>query len=89
MSKKKQACLEQVSLRLPARSLLRIDLSQVASLQQSNELSLQAVKKAADALAASQSSYQAQQLHPRDSMAKVKLGIEEFNVDSEEINARL
>ena len=57
MSKKKQACLEQVSLRLPARSLLRIDLSQVASLQQSNELSLQAVKKAADALAASQSSY--------------------------------
>jgi hypothetical protein len=30
---------------------------------------------------------QAQQLHPRDSMAKVKLGSKEFDVDSEEINA--
>lgn len=40
LSKKKQACLEQV-----------------ANLQQSNELSLQAVKKATDALAASQCTY--------------------------------
>ena len=30
---------------------------------------------------------QAQQLHPRDSMAKVKLGRNEFDVDSEEITA--
>ena len=30
---------------------------------------------------------QAQQLHPRDSMAKVKLGSKEFDVDSEEIYA--
>jgi hypothetical protein len=28
------------------------------------------------------------QLHPRDSMAKVKLGSEEFDVDSEDIDAR-
>jgi hypothetical protein len=30
---------------------------------------------------------QAQQLYPRDSMAKVKLGSKEFDVDSEEIDA--
>jgi hypothetical protein len=72
---------------LAARSLFRVDLSQVGSLQQSNELSLQAVKKAADALAASQSSYHAQQLRPRDCMAKVKLSGREFDVDSEDISA--
>jgi hypothetical protein len=31
---------------------------------------------------------QAQQLHPRDSMAKVKLGSKEFDVDREVINTR-
>ena len=46
------------------------DKSQVANLQQSNELSLQAVKKATDALAASQSSYERLCARVRDAESK-------------------